>query len=390
MPEEPRKPTRSRAVFYLLIANMLAFLIFGVVFEAAGRFFLWLRPSYEVVFLQPDRIVGWKQVPDHSFTWTGSYWYAAEFSVPVTMNPNGYRDRERANEKAPGVRRLALLGDSFVEALQVPFEQTAAQRLERLLNESFEGGPPPGDRFEVLNFGTSNYGVGQYLLAWEAYIRDFQPDTVMILVSDLQLRRTMKRYETGILRGAEAKRLWVRPTFAIAQNTLVREPARDFDEFVRAQNDTIQTKFGGARSRVRETSVLHHYLDRWRSGSRTGASRSIDMTPIRIFFPVNELVIRELDAQVRAGGARLVIVDYSRFMNREPSNAQRRLRSLCFRERIGYVDLSSPLLRSVEIGEPVTWTYDGHFNDRGNEIFAQALYDWLIRNTPADRKAPGS
>jgi hypothetical protein len=46
-------------------------------------------------------------------------------------NTRGYRDLERAHAKAPGVRRVLALGDSFAWGASVEFEDAYPQRLER-------------------------------------------------------------------------------------------------------------------------------------------------------------------------------------------------------------------------------------------------------------------
>jgi hypothetical protein len=151
-----RRP-RARKSFYLAVA-VLPILLAAVLVEAAGQIVLFFHPSYEVLFLEPDRALGWKQVPGMQWTWTGVHWYAMDFSVGIQTNSRGFRDREREPAKPGGVVRIALLGDSFVEALQVPLEKTAGQLLETRLNVAHGDSKP---RYEVLNFGISNYGVGR-------------------------------------------------------------------------------------------------------------------------------------------------------------------------------------------------------------------------------------
>jgi hypothetical protein len=59
------------------------------------------------------------------------------------------------------VFRILMLGDSFTAGLQVDVEQTAARRLEALLNRE----PERGRRYEVLNLGVNSYSPAiEYLL----------------------------------------------------------------------------------------------------------------------------------------------------------------------------------------------------------------------------------
>ena len=187
--------SRARRALLLILLNVIGIGLVVALFEGVGRLFLMLRPSYEVVFLQADRQLGWKQVPSHRYTWAGSHWYAVDFSTPIEINSLGFRDRERSVAKPAGVVRVAMLGDSFVEAMQVPFERTAAQLLERRLEEA----PPKPDpaRYEVLNFGISNFSVGQYLLVFEEHARRFAPDYTVVFVGVEQMDRTVWKYELG-------------------------------------------------------------------------------------------------------------------------------------------------------------------------------------------------
>jgi hypothetical protein len=373
-----------------VLLTSLASVVVGVgVVEGAGRVFLALRPSYEVIFLEPDRAVGWKQVPDFRYTWTGIHWFAADFSVPIETNSLGFRDREWDPAKPAGLVRVALLGDSFVEALQVPFERTAAQLLEAKLTAR-AAAADASTRWEVLNFGISNYSVGQYLLVWEGYARRFGPDFVFAFVSEIQGARTVSRREEGGFRGTRDRSLWIRPTFRVHEGRLIREPARDYEEFVVVQEQVIRREFGGERTRRRESSVLAHVLRSWWPGS-AGSRRVDPLLPEaeepRQIRRINLAILEELDAQVRAAGGSLVIVDASRYFDAR-SPLPRALRTFSARRRIGYVELSEDLLRANASGLATHWPNDGHLNELGNEIFADALYAWLAGRGAARGSGP--
>src|SRR5262245_30026848 len=61
------------------------------------------------------------------------------------INARGYRDLKRATSKAPGVRRVVSLGDSFAWGASVEFEDAYPQRLERALSRRRH------ERWEVVN-----------------------------------------------------------------------------------------------------------------------------------------------------------------------------------------------------------------------------------------------
>jgi lysophospholipase L1-like esterase len=375
------KLTRTKRVLFSLICIVAPIVLALAVLEGGGRLFLLSRPSYEVIFLEPDPLVGWKQFPDHHYVWAGTHWYARNFSVPIETNSHGFRDRDRGMSKPAGVVRVALLGDSFVEALQVPFDKTAAQLLERALNESATA-PGARPRYEVLNFGISNYGVGQYLLVWEAYVRAFDPDYVFIFVARLQLGRTVQGFEVGAFPRTRDKTLWVRPTFRLDGPNLIREPARDYDAFVRVQRELISGELNGRRSRMRERSLVGHYMRQWwpAPGPVTG-NPARELPPAGNLFVINQKIIQELGRQVHGRGAQLVVVDAS-----VPSGPRRRpasknlnstLAELCGAEGFGYVPLHAKVQEARSRGMRAYMAGDGHFSEAGNEIFADALYTWM-------------
>jgi hypothetical protein len=98
-----------------------------------------------------------------------------EYTSEVSFNSAGYRDLERVQSKPERTRRVALFGDSFVEALQVPFEKTAGMVLERFLRDRLSW-----PSVEVLNFGQSGFGTACSYLTYARRGRLYQPDVVVL------------------------------------------------------------------------------------------------------------------------------------------------------------------------------------------------------------------
>ena len=389
-------------------AALLAALL--LVIEITGQAWAWFHPSYEVLWLYPDRTVGWKIAPNEKWLWAGHDLYAREFSVPAESNALGFRDREHAIEKPAGTVRVALLGDSFVEALQVPFEKTAGALLEKKLNQS--ANEPV--RYEVLNFGVSSYAVGQYLLAWEEYAFRFSPDYVFVFLFKRPFERTVTRYETGAFPRTRNKELWIRPTFRLEEGKLIREPARDYAEFKAIHEELLRKEFGGKGiMRRRHGFFLAPYAGDLRaicvriiqslrgglkgrrspdagvpSGVRASASFGVlprnDLRAITAekpldegLVPINLKVIEVLNQEVRARGGKLILVDIFPYLNPELGAISDRLKSLAENQGIGYVPLGEHLIEAERGGLRVRWRHDPHFNETGNEISAGAMEEWL-------------
>jgi hypothetical protein len=115
-----------------------------------------------------DPIVGFTHLKNKQITWTSE-----GFSDGDT-NSMGFLDSEHNRAKPAGICRIAMLGDSMTEALQVSQKNRFSNQLESRLNSAYPG------RFEVFNFGVSAAGTGQELLTYFDYVEQFKPDIVIL------------------------------------------------------------------------------------------------------------------------------------------------------------------------------------------------------------------
>ena len=90
------------------------------------------------------------------------------------MNSSGVRDDDEIGLKTPDERRIVILGDSLVMAVQVPFQQTFGELLERSLNAK-----QSRYRYRVINAGVQGYGPVEELLLLRALAPALQPDVVI-------------------------------------------------------------------------------------------------------------------------------------------------------------------------------------------------------------------
>ena len=95
----------------------------------------------------------------------------------VEINSDGWRGPDVALEHPPGTFRIALLGDSFIEAFEVPFESTVGEVVERRL-AALRRSP-----VEVLNFGEGGYGTTQEYLTLRDEVWKYSPDLVLLAVT---------------------------------------------------------------------------------------------------------------------------------------------------------------------------------------------------------------
>lgn len=94
-----------------------------------------------------------------------------EYSSWVEVNSHGWPDVEHSYEKKEGIYRILILGDSFVENFQVPFEKRFFRQIRDKL----------GQKYEIIALGRGNTGLAQQYLILENYAVRYQPDLVIQL-----------------------------------------------------------------------------------------------------------------------------------------------------------------------------------------------------------------
>lgn len=171
----PRFSWKPIAIFLEVLASLvIVVLLLEAIFAWAG--------VGEQEFLRIDANRGFAPMENKSVTWR------SEGFSRVKFNSFGMQDKPRSLVKSPDTLRVAIVGDSWVEALQVDREKNFCSILERLLNES-EGKRAASEKngvekrtWEVLNFGVSSYNLGQVYIQVRDQAMRFQPDLVIVPV----------------------------------------------------------------------------------------------------------------------------------------------------------------------------------------------------------------
>jgi hypothetical protein len=125
---------------------------------------------YWAIWKVPDIDLGWRPLP-HASGWQGM-----EGEALVATNSLGFRGPEPAVSENPGYR-VALLGDSFTESVQLPLEKGWWPHLAELLETHCEL-----DRsVHLQNFSVSGYSTAQALRVLQEIVPAYQPDLVLLM-----------------------------------------------------------------------------------------------------------------------------------------------------------------------------------------------------------------
>ncbi len=189
-------------------------------------------------FLRPSIKMGCEHIPGKRVIWR------LEGYSHDRLSKVGLRDSEHSITKEAGTYRIALLGDSAVESLQVDLNQTFGKVLESLLNTKQRA---TVRQFEVVNFGCSSYSTGQEVLQYESEIDKYQPDAVVLL------------YNRGdslenVIHDKDRKHAEIRPYFYLDQNGQLHQ-----DNSV-LNNNMDKLKPQPIKDFLREHSAIHGVL----------------------------------------------------------------------------------------------------------------------------------
>ena len=121
-----------------------------------------------------------------------------EIAAPYAVNAQGWNSGvgDYGLPRAPGVSRIAVIGDSYVEALQVTHDQSFAERAAAELSRD---GP-----VDIFRFGISGAPLSQYLHMAEREVSRYAPDWIIVVLVhndfDESLTPVAGRYTSSFLR----------------------------------------------------------------------------------------------------------------------------------------------------------------------------------------------
>lgn len=119
----------------------------------------------------PDATTGWALEPGATGRWFNPSY---EYDVPIVVNERGLRSPQEIDYAKPaGVYRILVLGDSYVEALQMPLAESFPQQLSAQLQAW-------GAAVEVINAGVSGWGTDQQLLWLREEGLKYHPDLILL------------------------------------------------------------------------------------------------------------------------------------------------------------------------------------------------------------------
>ena len=341
--------------------------------------------------------------------------YQREGGSFVRINSDGLRDREHTKAKPAGTVRIAVLGDSFTEAMHVPMEQTFWALLEQKLQDC---NAFPGKKVEVIDFGVSGYGTAQELLTLRQKVWDYSPDLVVLAFTThndvFDNSRALSQTDDV-------------PYFVYRNGELV------YDDSFRTsrmylQRDSKLNRFGRwLHNSLRVVQLIHYVqfvaklrLADWRLQRRLAQNQTRPAEGVTLAVPtaadigrdnmiyleprdenwkeawlVTEGLIKQMRDEVGQKRARLLLVTLSNAIQvyPDPTVRQRflqrigadnifypnlRLKALAEREQIDFLDLAQPMQVYADQNKIFLHgfgadTGNGHWNANGHKLAAELI-----------------
>lgn len=286
------------------------------------------------------------------------------FSNVVKTNSLGFHSKEYNLARPDDVFRIVIIGDSFIEASQVPIEKTFAHLLEEKLNNQANS----KYRYEVIPFGISSHGTYKSLLYLKAYALDFEPDLIIAAytLNDLEddAMEEIKFNERS------------RPILEIAPvgpKSVVQRAESFFKSILRKSVlvTTLRKKILSLKSNLEGKTIAEPFVDNVELVAKAWVIQE------KLFSSFNEisrannskfLLLSLADARVHSDSA----ID---------TVESEKLKSIAEKNNFPYFDLM-PIFkeRAEKEGKVTVWPCDGHWNETGNEWAADALFKYLYEN----------
>src|SRR5262250_1846459 len=308
-------------------------------------------------FLQPDPITGLSLRPNTSG------WYRKEGQAYVATNSQGLHDRERLLAKPPGTYRVAILGDSYPEALQVDVERTFWRLLEQRLEAcAFRS----AKHIDIINFGVSGFGTGQELRMLQMRGLAYQPDLVILaFFPGNDVRNNSRELEPDKMRpfylldAAGALRL--DDTFANSvefrrRTGRLRRAGKELSRYLRTLQLIYYVKdLRDMRREQTEAAAVPTAAAAAPTSARPGGEAGLDDQIFRDppdpkweeAWRLTERLILELKQTAASAQAEFAVVIVSIGIQVHPDKAVRE----AFARRLGVEDLSYPERRITQFGE---------------------------------------
>ncbi|MCG8318727.1 MAG: SGNH/GDSL hydrolase family protein [Cytophagales bacterium] len=289
---------------------------------------------------------------DHELGWRGKPFGEGVYirtkdtiASSYRYNNLGFRDDDVEASNAGGLR-IALLGDSFLESLEMDYNRIFHEQFEKALQQKDD----PDAR--VIALGSQGYSTAQELLAFRKYKDLVDPQFVWLLFytgNDYtdNLRKSFAYLDKeGELVFPENNTGWMKVQYLTFKRWLYEHSHAVF--FLK---NLVESKMN-----VKITTS-----DKAESGGSSDYK-----------YDITRKLILQLNEEVATSGAQfgVVVIPFREDLLKKDGKNVDFIMNICERETIACLDLSQSLQASDY------FKHDVHFVERGHDIVAEKLYEF--------------
>jgi hypothetical protein len=289
----------------------------------------------------------------------------ARYPVDVRYDDNGFRN-DRGYEQAD----IAVIGDSFVEAAIVPFDQTLVELIEN------QTGVP------TVNLGQIAYGLKQELEVLKRFALPLSPKVVVWALFGGNDLRDIAGYEDMLEHFGEP-----REPPSLGERSFFRN-------FLIAVSGTLTSHF---RRQPSDKALNHSGLFQRADGVRERIYFGQTNRPVTARqWEVTVETLAEANRLSKQAGARFIVVYIPRkfrvyrehlelqndtyIAGWEVNDLPDRMDRWCRENDIDYIDTTPVLKQSVAQGVSPYYIDDVHWNALGHRLAGMEILDYLKRN----------
>ena len=362
-------------------------------------------------FYTPNEHLGYTLRPNTEGPFTD------EGGAYIKINDKGLRSAPVEYNTPVDTIRIALIGDSFAEALQVEIQDAFWSVLENKLNQCYTG----NHKVEIINFGVGGYGTAQELLMLKHYVDKFSPDLVLLAYfAGNDIRNNLKALEKDD----------ARPYYNLVNNELVLDDSfLNSSSYLAKQsglgkiansyyNDfRLLELMGRLRKYLKKTSqqqsrdvAAEQNNTHWESGLSSEIYMDNPPQPWPQAWNLTEMLLIAIRDEAHRIGSELIIIAIPDSIQAHPdanlresfkahlgiddlNHPEKRLQSLAKRENFTTVPLAEPMRAQAEAQQIYYYGFEnarlgsGHWNSAGHQFAGNHVANMLC-NQP-ELFAPG-
>ena len=366
----------------MIISLILPLLLFEFV---VFRFFLLpgsvpelIETNYsEVLHYQPNQ--------------TGTYRVKNEISSPYSINRSGWNSEqpEFSPSHLSGIPVIAIIGDSYVEAFQVPYHSSLAEQLNRRLEK----------KASVYRFGISGAPLSHYLYTYETLVSRLSPQLIIFVLIHNDFHESIVGAQSGLYTQSFAK--W--PLLDDGTLGPITEPRPYRKSLLSLIKKTNTYQFLVNRMRIDLTALKRRILDLIKptdsskplfiANVNTGTLDSgLPFIVARKFFERLSVLTQRQNTKFLTllDGPRSADPNACLELKRSPIlDFNKRIVALATMHDIPIIDLSEAFLKAqCDEGLPLRFETDGHWTieahqSAAEEILAHSAMSYLRQNALA-------